>query len=74
MRQGSLRERRRLMVRYENDCVGCPPEMGCIGDTCQYRNVPIFMCDQCGEDGDIYEYEGQHYCADCLLALFEKVS
>lgn len=62
-----------MAVRYENECVGCPKEMGCLGVACRYMNVPYYSCDQCGDEGDIYEYEGQHYCADCLLSLFEKV-
>lgn len=62
-----------MAVRYENECVGCPKEMGCLGDSCPNRNVPHYSCDECGDEGDIYEYEGQHYCASCLLSLFEKV-
>lgn len=63
-----------MAVRYENDCCGCATDSyPCLGSACPNRNVPYYSCDQCGDEGDIYEYEGQHYCADCLLALFEKV-
>lgn len=67
------------MVRYENECVGCPKEMGCIGSSCRYRNVPYYICDCCGADEeydgvDIYEFDGKHYCSDCLIEQFEKVS
>ena len=62
-----------MAVKLINECVGCPPEMGCLGSACPHRNIPVFSCDQCGDDGDIYEYEGQHYCPSCLLDLFDKV-
>ena len=35
------------MIKYENECVGCPPEMGCLGDECSNRNVPHYYCDKC---------------------------
>lgn len=38
------------MIRFEDECVGCPPEMGCLGDGCRYRNVPHIYCDICGEE------------------------
>ena len=28
------------MIKYENECVGCPPERGCLGSSCPYMNVP----------------------------------
>ena len=29
------------MVEYEDECVGCPPEMSCLGkDGCPNMNVP----------------------------------
>ena len=58
------------MIKYENECVGCPPEMGCLGSSCSYRDVPHFYCDDCGEeiDGEVYEDDNyEHCCLDCLL-------
>ena len=57
-----------MSVRYENRCVGCPPERGCMGDACRYRNVAVFVCDRCGEDieGDVTEIDGEMLCEDCL--------
>ena len=40
------------MIRYEDECVGCPPEMGCLGSICPNRNVPHYFCDYCGEEVD----------------------
>lgn len=42
--------------------------MGCIGDSCMYRYSPVFVCDDCKEEVDeLYEYDGQQLCLDCLL-------
>lgn len=62
------------MVRYEDDCVGCPKEMGCLGNQCSYKNVPYYSCDRCGEDADVYIYNGEEICEDCLLDEIDKVS
>jgi hypothetical protein len=48
--------------------------MGCRGNLCQYKNVPIWICDKCGEEEvDLYEYEGQELCEECLLQAVPKV-
>ena len=59
-------------VRYENWCVGCPPELGCVGDACPNRNVPIFVCDRCGDDieGEAREVDGEELCDECYIELF----
>lgn len=64
------------MIRYENECVGCPPEMGCLGSSCPNRNVPRYYCDECGEEMykyEIYDVEGEELCLDCLQKMFKKV-
>lgn len=38
------------MVVFENECVGCPTEMGCYGQSCPNRNVPHYFCDKCGKE------------------------
>lgn len=57
------------MIKYENECVGCPPEMGCMGNACPYRNVPVYYCDECGEEigyEDVYTTDGaNHLCKNC---------
>ena len=61
------------MKKIENECVGCPSEMGCLGDACPNRNVEHFYCDECEEEGTLYEYEGKELCKDCLLEAVPKV-
>lgn len=54
-----------MAVRYEDQCCDCG--LPCLGDSCKNRNVPIWYCDKCGaEDEDLYEYEGQELCLDCI--------
>ena len=61
------------MIRYENECVGCPPERGCLGSGCPNRNVPYYYCDKCGDDAE-YNFDGEDLCEDCLLEKFNKVT
>lgn len=63
------------MIIYEDECVGCPKEMGCMGSACPYMNVPHYCCDGCGyEDDEFYTFfDGwgidteDIYCYDCVI-------
>lgn len=59
------------MIKYENECVDCG--LPCIGDRCKYRNVPRLYCDQCGEESELYHYDGEELCLDCIKKRLEKV-
>ena len=61
------------MKKVENECVGCPPEMGCLGFACPYRNVVRFYCDNCKEENKLYYYENKELCGECLLDEFDIV-
>lgn len=61
------------MKKIENECVSCPPEMGCLGYSCPNRNVTRFYCDRCGEEETLYHYDSEEICADCLLKEFDVV-
>lgn len=62
------------MIDYEDECVGCPREMGCLGSSCPNRNVPHLYCDDCEEEvEDLYDYAGEQLCEECLLKRFDKV-
>ena len=55
------------MTEYEDCCVGCPKEMGCLGDSCPNKNVPVLICDICGcEVDELWEHDGKEYCFECL--------
>lgn len=62
------------MITYENQCVGCPPEMGCLGFGCPNKHVLIMECDCCGDAvDDLYEFEGEELCGGCLLQKYPKI-
>lgn len=63
------------MTKIENQCVGCPKNMGCLGSSCPNRNVEVVYCDICGcviYGNDIYDVKGQDVCEDCLKDIFYK--
>lgn len=61
------------MRKVENECVGCPPEMGCLGSSCRYANVEHFYCDYCGDETTLYDYYGDEICEECLIKQFNVV-
>ena len=62
------------MITYEDECVGCPTELGCMGSACPNRNVPHLYCDKCDEEVEkLYKYDGEEICEDCLLAELEVI-
>lgn len=62
------------MIRIENECVGCPPDIGCIGNSCPYWSVTRFYCDECDNEEDVlYWWDGQQLCLDCIEARLERV-
>lgn len=66
------------MRKYENECVGCPPERGCLGSQCPYVDVPRDYCDLCGTEGATYRIDGEDYCEDCakefLRDMFDNLT
>lgn len=60
------------MVKIENDCVEC--DLHCLGDACPLRNSKHYYCDDCGDEAEIYDYNGEELCVDCLLKRFKKIS
>lgn len=63
------------MIRYESQCCDCATESyPCLGNECLRRNVPIMICDKCGEEvEDLYEYGHEQLCKDCVLERMDKV-
>lgn len=60
------------MLKYENECVSCPPEMGCIGSACPYRNVPRWYCDECEAECDREDLRilgDKQLCWNCFIDL-----
>ena len=65
------------MVEYRNECLSCASQsFPCRGKLCELRNVPVYMCDLCGEelveDEPAYEYGGEMYHDECVLKILEE--
>ena len=58
------------MYKIENRCVDCG--LPCLGNACSYRNVRVFYCDQCGEEGADYRIEEEDYCEDCAKKYIQE--
>ena len=63
------------MVEYEDRCVGCK-DLGlpCYGSSCPNKKVPVWYCDKCGDETQLYEFEGQELCIGCIEELLAKVN
>lgn len=61
------------MIRYEDQCVGCPPEMGCLGSSCPYSNVPVIYCDSCLEIPAKYMINGEMLCKKCTKSTLKQL-
>lgn len=59
------------MVRIENECVGC--DWPCIYEACPYWAVARLYCDECEEENQLYWFDGQQLCLDCIEARLERV-
>ena len=62
-----------MAKRIENECVGCSPEMRCIGDSCPNRNVVRYYCDKCDTEETLYHHDGKELCIDCIIETLDKV-
>ena len=49
-----------------DECVGCPSEIGCFGNSCPYKNVERYYCDSCEDEAPLYEYDGEELCLECI--------
>ena len=59
------------MVIVESDCCDCG--LPCIYDSCKYYKVIRYVCDNCEDETDIYEFDGQELCIDCIEKLLTKI-
>ena len=62
------------MITEENGCVGCSDVRGwCAGDSCPNRHIPVYICDNCGEECDeLYRDDnGQELCEECFKDVID---
>ena len=66
-----------MSVWYEDECCDCATESyPCLGSSCPNRSVPHYDCDECAEEfepDELYDYNGEMLCAECLLDRFETI-
>lgn len=60
------------MIEVRDECVGCPPEMGCLGNSCPYMNVEYRVCDTCSSDAE-YKINGEDYSYDHAKGYIESI-
>lgn len=59
------------MITIENDCVDCG--LPCLGSGCPYRNVSHYYCDSCGNEAELYKYDDEQLCIDCIKERLVEV-
>jgi len=57
----------------ENNCVNCPDDMGCLGSSCPYADTLHYYCDDCEREEELYYFEGEELCVECILERLDKV-
>ena len=62
------------MKKLIDECVGCTSMgLSCMGITCPNRNIPVYYCDECGEEmEEVYEVYGEELCEECLKDMFRR--
>ena len=59
------------MIKVENECVNCG--FPCLREACRYYAVVRMYCDRCKTEDELYYFEGDQLCADCILKSLERV-
>lgn len=59
------------MIKVENECVDCG--LPCIYESCPYWAVKRFYCDECHDEAELYWFEEEQLCIDCIEKRLERV-
>lgn len=54
-----------------NECVDCG--LPCLGSSCPKKNVVRYLCDECEEEEELYYFDGEELCLNCIEERLEKV-
>lgn len=60
------------MTKIESDCCDCEQQFRSCG-SCSRRNAKHYYCDDCGDETDIYHFDGEELCIKCIQKLLEPV-
>ena len=58
------------MRETTNECVDCGKP---CDSSCPYKSVTRFYCDKCGDETQLYNFDGQELCIGCIEKELEKV-
>ena len=59
------------MIKIENECVNCG--LPCIFSACPYYKVVRFYCDECNDEAELYFFDDEELCLDCIEKRLERV-
>ena len=60
------------MIVIGSACVDC--DLPCVFTACPYYRVVYYVCDCCGEEvEDLFYWDNEQLCDDCVLKQLEKV-
>lgn len=62
------------MILIVTECECCDCDLPCIRETCRYYKVARFYCDHCKEETNLYYFDNQELCVDCIIDKLEEVS
>lgn len=61
-------------VYDKGGCVGCPTEMGCLGEFCPYCWEYHIYCDSCGREVDeVTRIDDTDYCEECAKSIITRI-
>ena len=55
-----------------DDCVDC--DKPCLLHCPVRDDAYEYRCDKCGEDTQLYDFDGKELCLDCIEKLLDKVN
>lgn len=65
------------MIYITNECCNCAaPGYPCMGASCFLRRYINYKCDKCGaevEEGELYKFDNEELCIDCIKERLEVV-
>lgn len=62
------------MIKYEDECCGCAtPGYPCLGKSCPNKYVRHYYCDDCGYETNLYWFDDEQLCIDCIQNRLEEV-
>ena len=59
------------MVVTESECIDC--DLPCIYESCKYYQVTRYYCDQCGDEIELFWFDGRQLCINCIEDQLERV-